>query len=430
MATAFAALAHRKIKPGGVIALVLPLSAAAGLSWQGFRGMLGCGYTELSVHSIAAARNDDLSFSADTGMAECLVIAHKLKPGERPSQRMRLTSLSRRPHGLAHAAATAKNSSDCDNVRWIEEGPYGGTHLSVGDEVAGGMIAASTDAQGAIWGGVRLVDYSVGQTAYALGQSKFWLPGHQTWFDLPVAPLSIIGRLGLVHRLIIGPPHPAPFSKIAASPTATYPSLWNHDAKKETRMVCAPDSSLQPRPGMEAKAAAVWETASRVHLNLDFRFNSQPLSVAFTNVESVGGRAWPNVRFDIAEFDYACGIWGNSTLGLLSFWWQANRQVAGRGTTTINAVASLPVLDFRALSDEQLIMAELIFEEFRDKELKPAYLADADPNRALLDRRVVCDLLGFDEETYVGVRRLAAKWCAEPSVHGGKSRPRGSGLVV
>ena len=91
---------------------------------------------------------------------------------------------------------------------------------------------------------------------------------------------------------------------------------------------------------------------------------------------------------------------------------------------TIRSAESLPVLDFRALTDAQLRTAEAIFNEFRDKELKPAYLADADPNRALLDRRVVCDLLGFDEETYAGVRRLAAKWCAEPSVHGGKARPR------
>ena len=30
---------------------------------------------------------------------------------------------------------------------------------------------------------------------------------------------------------------------------------------------------------------------------------------------------------------------------------------------------------------------------------------------AILDRRVICDLLGFDEATYVAVRRLAAKWC-------------------
>ena len=89
----------------------------------------------------------------------------------------------------------------------------------------------------------------------------------------------------------------------------------------------------------------------------------------------------------------------------------------------------MPVLDLRALSDEQQRTSEAVFNELRDMELKPAYLADADPNRALLDRRIVCDLLGFDEETYVGVRRLAAKWCAEPSVHGGKRRPRGARLV-
>ena len=59
----------------------------------------------------------------------------------------------------------------------------------------------------------------------------------------------------------------------------------------------------------------------------------------------------------------------------------------------------------------------------------PAYLADADPNRALLDRRVICDLLNFDEDTYHAVRRLSAKWCAEPSVHGGKGRPAGAKLV-
>ncbi|MCY3638724.1 MAG: DUF167 domain-containing protein [Chloroflexi bacterium] len=41
---------------------------------------------------------------------------------------------------------------------------------------------------------------------------------------------------------------------------------------------------------------------------------------------------------------------------------------------------------------------------------------------ALLDRRVVCDMLGFGEELYAGVRLVAAKWCAEPSVHGGKKR--------
>ena len=114
----------------------------------------------------------------------------------------------------------------------------------------------------------------------------------------------------------------------------------------------------------------------------------------------------------------------------LAFWWHSNRQQSGRGRITIRSAESLPVLDFRALTDEQLTTAKAIFCEFRDKELKPAYLADADPNRALLDRRVVCDLLGFDEGVYEDVRRLSQKWCAEPSVHGGKKRPRDAQFVM
>ena len=181
---------------------------------------------------------------------------------------------------------------------------------------------------------------------------------------------------------------------------------------------------------MEEKAARVWSTASRSHLNLDFTFGSQALAVAFTERKTVGGRVWPNIMFPDKRFDYVFSIWGNSTLGLLSHWWHSSRQQSSKAGITIRSADSLHVLDFRALTDEQLVMAEQIFDEFRDKELMPAFLADADPNRALLDRRVVCDLLGFDEDVYVGVRRLAAKWCAEPSVHGGKKRPKGAPLII
>ena len=430
IASAFAALVHRKLKPGGVLALVLPLSAAAGLSWHSFRQMVTSEYTELTVITIAAAENRGLSFSADTGMAECLVIARKLKASEPPEPRLLFSSLNHRPQGFAPASSLASKLFDGNHVRQIEDGPYGGTPLMIGDEVDGQMMTAPRHSDGDVWGAVRLADHSLAQASYALSQSKLWLPGSPSAIELKVVPLGQTSQLGLVHRDITGPLPRGPFSKVAPSPTATYPSLWNHDAKKETRIVCAPDSQMQVRPGMEAKAAAVWATASRAHVNLDFRFNSQPLSVAFTERKTIGGRAWPNVTFDDTGFDYAFVIWANCALGMLSYWWHANRQQSGRGIIAIRSAESLPVLDFRTLNDDQLIMAESIFDQFRDKELQPAYLADADPNRALLDRRVICDLLGFDEDTYTGVRRLAAKWCAEPSVHGGKARPRGAKFVA
>ena len=77
-----------------------------------------------------------------------------------------------------------------------------------------------------------------------------------------------------------------------------------------------PDSSLRVRPGLEEKAATVWTTASRGHLNRDFTFGSQALAVAFTLREAIGGRVWPNVIFEDGRFDFAFTIWGNSTLVL------------------------------------------------------------------------------------------------------------------
>ena len=427
IASAFAALAHAKLKPGGVLALVLPLSAAVGLSWQSFRQMIAQHYTDVAVLSIAAT-GDEMSFSSDTGMAECLVVARKRKEDEATERRIHFTSLNRRPQGFAHAAALATVLGHGEPVRQIEDGPYGGTPLLVGDELAGERLTAPYSADREVWAGVRLADYSLAQTVYALADSRLWLPASPAAVELKTAPLGVIGKLGLVDRDITGPPPRGPFTKAAASPTATYPALWNHDAKKETRMICVPDSQLLVRSGMEAKAAEVWATASRVHINRDFQFNSQPLAATVTEQRSIGGTAWPNVIFPDSRFDYTLALWCNSTLGLLSFWWHANRQQDGRGRITIRAAESLPVLDFRTLSDEQLATAEAVFNEFRDIELLPAYLAD--PNRALLDRRVVCDLLGFDDETYRAVRRLAAKWCAEPSVHGGKGRPKNVELVV
>ena len=424
IASAFAALAHKKLRPGGVLALVLPLSAAAGLSWQGFRETLAKNYTDLTVLSIAASDNDHLSFSADTGMAECLVIARKVKQAEATTGRGYFVSLGHRARDFGHAGALAMNVPNPKQARCIEDGPYGGTALMIGDELAGESMTAPVQTDGTSWGTVRLSDLSLAQTAYALAQSKLWLPGSHSALDVKVAPLDKLAKLGMVHRDITGPRPRGPFDKIAPTPTATYPSLWNHDAKNETRMACQPDSQLRVRLGMEEKASAAWATAGRTHINLDFRFNSQPLTAAFTERESMGGRAWPNVRFPDNRFDYAFTLWSNSTLGLLLYWWHSNRQHSGRGTTTIRNVGSLSVLDLHALREEQLCTSESIFNELRDMELKPAFVADVDPNRALLDRRVLCDLLGLDDDVYDGVRRLSAKWCAEPSVHGGKARPK------
>ena len=124
IASAFAALAHRKLRQGGVLAMVLPLSVSAGISWEGFRQLIGKHYTDLTVLSIAA-NGMDMSFSSDTGMAECLVIARKIVPTEEPDERGRFASLAGRPPDFASASSLARTLVAQNGIRCIEDGPYG-----------------------------------------------------------------------------------------------------------------------------------------------------------------------------------------------------------------------------------------------------------------------------------------------------------------
>ena len=160
IASTFAALANRKLKPGGVLALVLPLSAAAGMSWQMFRKMLATEYTDLAVVS-NAANGKNMSFSSDTGMGECLVIARKLKGDEHLDNRVHFVSLARRPQGFAHAAEIARSVLQSGSTWQLEDGPYDGTPLQVGSELVGKALTAPCSPEGNTWSGTRIFDFSL-----------------------------------------------------------------------------------------------------------------------------------------------------------------------------------------------------------------------------------------------------------------------------
>ena len=179
--------------------------------------MIARDYTDVTVVSIAA-NGDDMSFSSDTGMAECLVIARRLRVDEKPNNMDRFVSLSRRPQGFAYARALGAGCAlESSQVRRIEDGPFGGTPIMIGGEHAGYTITAP---RAPVWRAVRVSDYSVAQTAYALTQSKLWPPGYAVPVELKTALLAEVGALGLVDRDITGPapkpglPPRGPFDKM------------------------------------------------------------------------------------------------------------------------------------------------------------------------------------------------------------------------
>ena len=322
LGSAFVSLAERKLKPGGIVALVLPFTAINGASWVKFRELMAGRFDDLALVSIAA-NGRDMSFSSDTGMAECLVLGRKLGPEESSKGRGNFISLRERPANFAAASEVAKALLTANGGSWqLEEGPFGGALARCGDTIMGEAIDAPVDRSERGWGVARIRDAAVAQTAYALSAGKLWLPGQGTPLPLPIVPLGQVGQLGVHDSLLTMPTHKGPFRKERPDPTATYPSLCNHDAKRETRMICEPDSQMRVRRGMQSRAAKLWATASRAHINRDFTFGSQALAVAFTERDTLGGREWPNIGFEQrpltmplqsgATASWACWLTGGS----------------------------------------------------------------------------------------------------------------------
>ena len=126
------------------------------------------------------------------------------------------------------------------------------------------------------------------------------------------------------------------------------------------------------------------------------------------------------IKFDRREHEVAYSLWGNSTPGIISYWWHSSRQQAGRGSMPITAIRSMPTLDVTQLSEDQLQTAQTIFDELKNLDFLPANEAYRDDTRKLLDRRLLIDLLNLPESILEPLDLLRLKWCNEPSVHGGK----------
>ena len=424
IASWFVALADRMVKSDGAIALVLPMTALQGASWQKVRQLIAKEYSDVTIMTIATPRSRDQSFSADTGMAETLIVGRKSTTGIKG--RGKFVSLNRRPRSEMESLEIAKaisGISGSTSTRNIEDGPLGGYPLDVGEERIGEIIVAPLDSD-LPWSAVGITDFSVSQSAYQLSKGLLWLPrmSNKDRLTIPVSVIQNVCQVGITHNNIVGNSKQAAFfldKNLSSAPS--YPMLWNHDATKETKLVVQPDSEGRVKPNMNSRAVEIWNTRSHALHNADFRFNSQPLGVAFTEQQTIGGRAWPNLRFDSRTLEIAHSLWGNSTLGLLLYWWHSSRQQAGRGIMPITSIRTMPTLDVTALSDAQLKVAESIFDDIRDREFLPANEAWRDESRKELDRRVLVDLLGLDEDKVLGpLGLLRRKWCSEPSVHGGK----------
>lgn len=437
--SAFLALADRKIAVGGTIGLILPQSFLTGDAWENCRELIARNYADVVLASIAGEGGGEVSFSADTGIGECIVVGTRSAMGAKRAKFVVLKNRPAYPLEGQYAARQIAALLSAGVVKRLEDGPVGGTMVSFGNDVVGAMVDAPLPASGG-WNLSRVSDFALAQVAYALELAgKVWLPS-MVKADKNKLSMSKIGKIGT-----IGPYHadvngsgskgsvrgPFQIQDCPNQAAAAYPVLWAMDAETSATIQFDGDSegiiktgkNTDERDLIARKVAEIVATKSHCHFNRDFRFNSQALSMQFTPRRTIGGRSWLSIKLATTDQERALVLWSNTTLGLLLHWWHSNKSQPGRSSIGKTVLETLAVLDVTQLSDKQLAKAKSVFTKFTTLSLKPMHEIDGDKVRRDLDMDFLGGVLGMDNSLFKPhgpMAVLRAKLAAEPSIRGHK----------
>lgn len=418
----FVDLADKMLKANGKgkMGFILPVTCLMSPHWQKVRDMWATEYHDVIVITIADAKGESCAFSADTSMAECMVVATKGKKTDNTG-RGKFISLNHRPGSVLEALEIVNTIHRLDSVRRLEDEPSGGDPLKVGDEILGHVLNCPLWIDRA-WEAVRIKEMALIQSAYRLAEGEMWLPTQATPLEIPICLVSDIAEVGAHHRDIREKGERGAFDlEKSYVQTDLYPGLWNLNAPAQRAMVVEPDCHLVPRPNRHDKAQTILARNGRVHFNVDMGFSANSLGVLFTEKPAIGGSSLPNIILKKPIHDYVWTLWCNSTLGLLLHWAHSGKQQPGRGRGSRTALLQMPTLDVRCLSDEALVNAERIFHTLKHKRMLPFNEAGHDPVRHELDRLLLTEVLNITtEDAHNAVHRLRELLCAEPSIHGGK----------
>ena len=242
LASNFVDLAHAKVRnPGGVIALVIPASFLQGDSWAAARRLLDEHYEDVIIASIATVGPTERAFSADTEIADILVVGTRRSSTEQTQDRALFVNLLHRPHSILEAVTTARAIQ-----RTPADGGVGPIAIGSGESAGCRIWSMLADT-----GSAGLREAGVAKAARGLAKSELWLPRQSEGLRAPPYQTWRSRQSRLLHRDINGaeitrsglPRGPFDIVPVKPEEIPTWPTLWAHDAKRETRMIVEPESA-------------------------------------------------------------------------------------------------------------------------------------------------------------------------------------------
>ena len=418
LATDFGDLSNIRLRPGGVFAHVLPLTAARAPSWNRWRAQLERDFRDIVV--ITATE----SMSADTNISEMLVIATKERGARRLRRRQRellCVNLDRQFTTLPQGYAIAKE------LMRIPKGSNQGV-LSFGT-----YARLRLTRPGNPWRAVGSGDNEVTSVVDGLVDGDAWDPdtNAKRGWDLQMSTLADVATSGPTHHLIghlkgaeaIGAFEWTPLADMVNAPAQQ--SLWTADAKSQTSILTRPTHG-----GVivdEELANRMIQQRSRWFIKRGMRWTSQATTVAFSARAAHGGSAWNALLGGTDESMRAVAIFYNSVFGGLLRNAYGSIQQLGRAQLQVTAIGGLYCPAFNADTSEAeraRLIAAVKFEELSRLELMPFASCIIDENRHKIDS-VAADMLGLDpedSEVQAMLDRYRYLFARQPNVNGGQKR--------
>ncbi len=421
MAATFLFLARLKVKSGGRIGFVLPLTAAFAETWASTRKMLRMHFEDLTVIAVKSGGTSGASsLSSDTNIEEMLLVATRIKrlfnSKPVPVRCVTLyTAFSRVGEATEIARAIEKSLKDLEKTRPIVLGKkeIGQVTLFDGEpEVPWSLVGATHS------------ELALAAQALCKGELNYLIDKPMS-INVEMGTLETLFDVGPTHHLI---GHPQGREKIgafelhkldnASSAIGRDRALWAADSKTQKCLIVRPThKGVAHKGASKEERRTMREKQSTLFYARNMRWTSQALVAAMTERLVHEGQSWTSLKHEKESVQKVFALWVNSTFGLVVHWTQGQRTQVGRARTQIQALRKIPCPRFDLLPNDVLAKAANDFDNLVDRELLPACQAHADDIRKAIDEAVI-HLLNLEPKAIDFVSDLRNLWCRESSVHG------------
>ena len=406
----FAVMGARNVKPGGRLAMILPSTLMTGFddAWTDARREIEDGF---NLESVVVLRDPKRQvFSDSAKLSECMVVARKLRAGEKPSAAPALfVSLHKYPARRETALAASRAIRDAAKGGKI----YG--DILVGGKLAGKYARLPYRGRDA-WFGCNFADLRLAFTANDFAAKGTLRPYAKC--EIPVRELGEMTAKSYgsndLHRAC---------KKWGTPPSqerSRYPCYWpakhakeefagvGHEGNHNLRE--APHCWVSPLPGKEAAADVFYRSAGRLVFSDSFRFNTSRRIASLMDVLVQSSHGVPVRLLDESENRYkALTLWLASTPGILMMARGFNITDGSKVNVAHGHARRLPVVDLDRIGEDKVNAMAAYFDEFVESGAALAQLQEiaGDAVRAELDNKVAQILGNGDLEEGLQLLREA-----------------------